>query len=704
MSQREIPFALLRRLLLVALVVFVAVMIGLYLFGRSGRPTPRGEAGGEGSEATESLLLAGEGFEYEVMREGRRLLKIQADRIVSQEEDDYELEGVEIELTRDDGSIYFISSDRGAYNLESERALLTGSVLFKGPHHVVLRTEGLELRRQGDFVVSQTPVTFSFLRRFRGRAKEMRINARRDVFHLVGKVRVESLPGDWPPVTLNAKKFSYVRREFLVRAEGKPAVFTRGGDRIQGLRLTLTLTEDEGSIRFVNAYWQASGHMRQAPSNDYRSAVFFESERLAVEFDGVSESPVRAELESGGLAGDPAWLLISDESGFERRVAGDYLLGDFESGELRLAQAFGEVEILERLSLRSRIPIRRICSETAVATLLPGGEIEEIVLDGEVDIHDQDLQAHGARVIATGETGLAELLGPRAAAERDSDDEAPSPAPAATPAELAWVVHEKGRLEAPRIFYGRNTGKLEAGEGIRAEIVSGSQISLAGDSADATEPIQVEARFADWSDAPSTVVFRENVRAWQGANYLLANELRANAETSVLTATGAVKTVWISDEGGGFGLDGGGPSPGDGGEEVEPEGPPEPMEVTAGAMEYDGGARTLTFSGAARAVQGQRRMNCTDIRLYRSDEGEFERMECDGPLRIEDLVEQNVVTGTEAIYYPKIRKVRVWGSPVILRNGQGMELRGQTLVYDFNTSAANLQSAEDLAAASDEIE
>ena len=128
------------------------------------------------------------------------------------------------------------------------------------------------------------------------------------------------------------------------------------------------------------------------------------------------------------------------------------------------------------------------------------------------------------------------------------------------------------------------------------------------------------------------------------------------------------------------------------------------MEVTASSMEYDGKAKTLAFMGAARAVQGERRMSCMDIRLFRSEDGEFERMECDGPLRIEDLVEQNVVTGTEAVYYPKIKKVRVWGSPVILRNGQGMEMRGQTLVYDFTTSAANLQSAEDLAAASDQIE
>lgn len=702
-GHRELPLAFLRRLLLVVLLVFVAAVVGLYFFGRAGRPIPQVAGGGDDGDTTENLVLVGDGFEYEVMREGRRMFHIRADKIVSKQEDDYELEGVEIQITRDDGSEYFISSDQGAYNLETEKALLTGSVLFKGPHHVELRTEGLELRRQGHFVISQTPVTFRFLQRFEGRAKEMRINSRRDLFLLIGRVRVQSLPGDSPQVTLEAKRFSYERRDLLIRAEGTPAVFTRDEDRIEARRLTLTLTEEEDSIRFVNAHWEASGHLREVPSDDIRSTLFFDADRLVVEFDAETEEPIRAELESTHLAGDPAWLLSTDDSGLERRVAGDYLQGDFVDGELRVAQVFDDVEILERLSVPDFPPLRRICSDTAEASFLAGGEIDQIVLDGDVDIHDQDIQARGDRVIATGETGLVELLSARwLAAEAAAEDDPEAAAAAVQIGDLAWAVHERGRIEAPRILYGRDTGGLEAGEGVRAEILGDSQIALTGNPDEAEEPIQVEARFANWSDSPSTVVFREKVRAWQGANYLLTNELEANAETSVLTATGAVKTVWISGDDDAFGL-GGQAASSEEGEEGE-IGPPEPMEVTSSAMQYDGNERTLTFTGAARAVQGQRRMQCVDITLFRSEEGEFERMHCSGPLRIEDLVEDNVVSGSRAIYYPVVRKVRVWGSPVILRNGEGMELRGQTLVYDFETSTANLQSAEDLEAATGESE
>ena len=94
------------------LVVFVGVVIGLYVLGRMGRPDQSPRAGDLEQEKRGELVLSGKGFEYGLTQGDREVFRIKAERILSDKQNNYELEGVDLRIEREDGSLYYLSSDQ----------------------------------------------------------------------------------------------------------------------------------------------------------------------------------------------------------------------------------------------------------------------------------------------------------------------------------------------------------------------------------------------------------------------------------------------------------------------------------------------------------------------------------------------------------------------------------------------------------------
>ncbi len=168
------PFVFLRRTLLLAFVVFLVVVAMTYVLRRRSRSSVPKPTRTSMEEAEPHLILSGEGFDYALTEGGQELFHIRAKRILSEGEDEYVLEQVEIEIRRDDGGIYQIEGGRAEVNLTTNRATLDGGVRFHGPRGLEMTTEGLEVRRRGDLLVSSSPVEFGFLGRFTGRADHLR--------------------------------------------------------------------------------------------------------------------------------------------------------------------------------------------------------------------------------------------------------------------------------------------------------------------------------------------------------------------------------------------------------------------------------------------------------------------------------------------------------------------------------------------------
>jgi lipopolysaccharide transport protein LptA len=654
---RELPLVLIRRALLVALLAFLSSVVGLYLLGRAGRPRTTTVRATDlaATEESEQVAMSGRGFDYELTREDEKVFHLQAERVLSDVDENYELAGVTLTLSREGEGEYRLVSKTALYNLETQEASFRGDVEFLGPKGVELRTDGLELRNEGRLVVSSSPVRFAFLGRYTGRANRMRITPKRNDLYLAGKVRVNSLPGAAQPMALRCRRFVFERDEKILRAEGDVQL-SRSGDILRARRVSIRLSDNERTVRFVQARWDVSGSMEQLARDGTSSQIELRGHELLVAFEGDPAVPQRAELRRTPRA--RAALSITDASGLTRSMFADFLTGDFVNGSLRRSQAFEKVEIREFLALAPEASIRRVCSREATTTFLAGGELDELLLDGGVDLHDAGIQAIGERVVSKGPEAPIELQG--------------SP---------AWVLRENGEMRAPRIVYDRRDQQVEAGDGVRATLTDTDDIALAGDASSQQEPIRVEARRATWSNDPSTVVFSDEVRAWQGENFMLANELVGEVASSRLTASGRVKTVWrpqreaAEAESGAVRLQG------------------EPLEVTADELVYDRQARLLTYAGAVRAVQAKKTMTCVEIQLRLAEDQGFEEMSCQGSARLEDAETGNTVSGEHIVYYPETSLATVTGSPVVMRDGKGGEIQGKELIYDFATGTARVRSA-----------
>jgi lipopolysaccharide export system protein LptA len=374
-----------------------------------------------------------------------------------------------------------------------------------------------------------------------------------------------------------------------------------------------------------------------------------------VVFDPVTEDPVQVDLLGSG--GTRAMLAADDGMGLTRRLQAEHLVGDFEAGNLKGVHAHRRVELDEYLSSAPLWIMRRACAARAVASFQGSNRLSEVHLVGDVDLHEGDLLARGDQVDADEGTGMVTMVG-----------------------DPVWVFKDRAELNTPKIVYDRGTGELTAGEGVAAVLRETGAITL-GDGEKEDEPIRVQAREAVWTDNPSVGIFRGQVRAWQGENFMLAEEMRGEAENSSLTATGKVKTVWRQ-------------SRDDKSDESVPQlSADEPLEVTAAKFVYDRTARRVTYSGGARAVQGKRTLRCTEIKLLLGESSGFEELRCEGSTRIEDAESGNTVTGERAIYLPDVERVRVFGNPVIMRDGKGGVLQGKVLIYDFKAATARLQSS-----------
>ena len=654
-APRELPIPMIRRALLVALVGFLISIVALYVLGRMGRPeTVRSGSGSLLDDADSKLQLSGEGFEYDVSRGGRKVIHVRAQRVLSKEEDDYELQGVELTMSREDEGEYTLSSDTAFYNLQNQAASFRGNVTFSGPQGVYLTADGLELVDDGRMIVSSSPVRFRFLDRFRGRADRLRITPGRNIFILAGAVKVDTLPGDSSPMSLQCRRFAFERDRRLLRAEGAVRLL-RGDDYLRARRLSVTLSPDEQRIEFIQARWDIFGGVRQLSGDGSASSVTFEGRELSIALEGDPEVPKKAELLKGPYG--PAVLSVTDASGLRRRIQADFLVGDFVEGDLKQAQGIENVLMDELLAVEPEMVLRSACGETAIANFA-NGELDSFRLEGEVELHGDALQATGSRVDMADPESEVTLTG-----------------------DPAWALQEQGELRAPRIVYDSRKREVRAGEPARAILFQGAGpgSSLGGGSSG--EPIRIESREAIWSDLAGTVTFTGDVKGWQGENFMLADTLTGEMNTSRLLASGGVKTVWRPAES---------EEAGEG--DLASSLPPEPLEITANNLIYDQVARLLTYSGEARTVQAKKIMLCEEVQAHLSEKDDFDEIICEGSARLEDGETGHVVTGDRMIYIPDDERATVTGNPVVMIDGQGGRIQGQELLYNFVTGTARVRS------------
>ncbi len=669
------PVAGLRKLLLAALVLCVLAVAGLFVFGRAGlnrEPPSRGEPkGGKG------MTLIGEDFDYTFTERERPIFHIHGESVKADREGTLYLDGVGLTLYDREGQAYHVESRKASFNRESNEGTLQGNVFSKGPAGLELRTARLDLRQKGQRVVSRGAAEIRYGGKYVAHAGRLQFDLADEVYVLQEGAKVESLPGAATPVSLTSQRLVYERQKRWIRVEGG-ANLRRGPDWIAARRIFANLSEDEGSLRFVHAFWDITGETGATlqPLGTESGApeptrVRFSGKDLAVLLQPEGNQVRRVELD-GAPQGARAKLEAVGPT-VVRTLTAMRIEGVLAQGVLSGADAFGGVEIRDHSRPPGKPPANRQANgQRASATFGDDGQLATVDLNLNVTYRDGPVTAGGNRASLDLDEGRGEFFG----------------AP-------VTIVSDRGKMEAPRVVYNTDQKIANARGGVRAVLEKVEETALEGTPLSEGEgPVRVESREAFWRQQPSSFLFRGDVRAWRGDNLLLTAELRGDKEADQLVGSGGVKTLWFptpdqADKAAG----------GAGGRKAAAPGQRSPIQVLASDLNYQQKAGVLVYTGNVRVDQEGKTLSCQRLEVDLDEDRQAETMTCTGDTKLNDPKAGRRVEGQRAVYHVEQRQVDIFGDPVVMRDRDGNQVRGKRAVYFIDDGRVEVKGRDETAAA-----
>lgn len=666
------PYRRLRRLLLALGVLAVAIVVLLlvaYNFGRSRLPerTP-GEAG-EG--AGEGMVSRSREVRFVHSSGGRPVFEVRAETESQDESGVSHMTGVRVEFFRRDGDSYVVLSDRATLDQNTLAALFEGSVQVRGLGDVELDARALEVSRGGKIITSRGAVDFRWGEDVQGRASEMKVNREAERLQLLGGVHVRSVPGVEPSLRLDARRMVYDRSDGLVRAIDDVHL-QRGDGELFADTLNVFLREDQ-SVRLARARWNVHGGLRDVGLDGGVTRVSFEADRLDYQPAEADPGLLFAELYAEeGPTGKRAVVRSVRPDGSAQSMVGDLLEARLRDGRLVQVDAketgsLRQVRLTEYLDVEPPYVLRQACARTLHAGFRSDGLLDQVRLLGEVEMSGR--QRH--------------LDGGTEAAYNAADDRLE------IEGDPVRLYDERGDLRAPRLEVAMGRGVMRAEGGVEASLSDEVRPALAGTPLGRGDgPIMVQSRRAVWTESPPTFVFLDEVRAWQGENLVLAEQLRGDQGGRELAASGGVTTLWMPA--------GRGETPGSTPGAGAAASMRRPVEIRAEDMVYSARAGELSYYGGVRLTSDGRRLSCREMTVEVEESGTgaagAERMICLGNVELVDPVGGKTVTGASAVYEIEEDRIEVFGDEVVMVNRDGTRLQGRYLRYGLESGSSRLDS------------
>ncbi len=668
------PFLWLRRALLACGVLAlgtIGLMLAAYRFGTTGEDDAERRA-----VATGDKIFIGQDFDYTQTSEGEPVFRIRAERSRQERDDTAHLEAVVLDIFHEDGDTYTVTSDRATFNEHSWQAQLEGHVVLRGWSRLEIETRALELRQEGQVLVSSGAVAFRYPPDFAGRASSLHVDRRTNTIALGGGVHIHSVPGAVRELRLDSERVVYQQgsgargrsgrrtRSGVVRASGEVSL-RRGRESIAAHTLTVFLEDDLKTIDSLRAHWDVVGRLEAVNEAGEVMRVEFQGQYLEMKTDPARNGSQKLQLDGED---DQATLKIADGTGYARILSGRYLTAQAKDGRLVHVEGIGDPLVLrEALDLDPPYILRQACAERAAARFLPDGSLARVNLESQVELSDQALYLSGGSQASLNlENGMFEIDGP-----------------------AVDLYNERADVTAPRITYSRDTGLIRAAGGVHATLAERSVSALAETPfAQGRGPIRIESEEALWTTDPPTFSFRGAVRAWRHQSLLLADQLRGDEASRELAASGNVKTVWIP------------PSREGESAAAAASGTATPIEVTSERMTYLRNQSRVIYDGEVAVHQARRTITCKELVVELTERGgAAERMICNHAVRLADPDGGRRMEGDRAVYTLAREQVEFFGERVLL-DAEGTQLVGKYLLYDLG--AGTVRFASRLPEAADE--
>jgi len=678
------PVAFLRKLLLAVLVLCVAGLAGLFMFGKAGlrRDPPSREGETKGGK---NMTLIGEDFDYTFTEGERPIFHIKGESVKADREGTLYLEGVALTMYDKAGRVFHVESRRASFNRESNEGVLQGDVVLKGPEDLELRTARLNLKQKGERVISQGAAEIRYGGKYIVHAGKLQFDIPSEEYVLQEGARVESLPGAEKPVLMTAQRMVYERQKRWVRIEGG-ASLRHGEDWMSARRIFGNLSDDESSLKFVHAFWDVKGETRAAVQPAGAAGgiaeptrVRFSGKDLAVVLQPQGNQVRRVELD-GEAAGRATMEAVGPYT--HRILTARRIEGVLAEGVLNGADAYGGVEIRENSRPPGKPPvIRQANGQRATAKFLPNGQLASVDLNIGVTYKDGPVTATGNRGSLDMEEGRGEFLG----------------APVV-------IVSDRGRMEAPRVVYNTDQQIANARGGVKAVLQKVEETALSGTPFSEGEgPVHVESQEAFWKQQPSSFLFRGDVRAWRGDNLLLAPELKGDKEADQLIASGGVKTLWFptQDQSGKVAGTAGKPAAAKTAKAANAAAGQrgKPVQVVASDMTFQQKAGKLLYTGNVRVDQEGKTLSCQRLEVELGEKHQAETMTCNGDTKVNDPKVGRRIEGERAVYRVNQRQVDIFGDPVVMSDKEGNKVRGKRALYFIDDGRVEIKGKDETAPA-----
>lgn len=650
------PFKWLRRLVLLLGLASVAGVILVFVAYNFGKGDDDGSSAELSASNTDSdTVTAGRNIDYVQTSGGRQVFRVRAAKSVQDKEETSFLENAIFDFFREGGTSYKIESQKARLNQRTGEALLEGDVKVTGFGDLELRARSLSLQQNGQILESSGVVEFTHHNPdLIGRASRLIIDRRREQVDMDGGVHIRSAASAPVELRLDCVKLVYSKTESLIQATEK--VFMRYGDQeMRSESLSVFLKEDQRTLRNLRARFAVEGQIESFDSKGGFLRAMFQAAFLEIEPD--ESNPENSTLRLDGEKGQAATLRQVLDDGMVRSISGSHLEALIKNSKVSEVHGDGvPVRIDEYLNFARPVYLRRACATQLRAYNGPDGTFSHLLMNGQVDLQEEGIQLSGGNEAKIdGVEGTIEVKG--------------SP---------VQVNGEQGELAAPLIRYSRKTGIVRALSGVRAGLKSaeggfGGALGVEGNGLDGM--VNIEAQEATLTTAPRTFIFKGQARAWQGDNFLFADQIRGDGGKQELSASGAVKTIWA-------------PPP------KKDQTNPVPIVVNADTLSYRRAESELVYEGNAKLDQQGRFLQCNrlTLELTKTTPSQVEKLLCRENVVLDDTVDGQRVSGDFATYDPKQSTVEITGEEVRLLDKVKNELVGRFLTYDFNTGKANLRS------------
>ena len=657
----QIVIRLLRGSLALGFLCFLGV-VGLYLFGRTGRPESAEQINRTNSSSSDTeFAIRTEGFEFALTRGNQVVFEIEGGEQVTGRDGKVHLKEVAISIARKDG-MYKVEGAEALFNPDTNDARLEGNVVVRGPRGLRVETDWLDLGEGGRSLHARNGVRFRSEDGIEGSSDELRADLEGRAMEMAGNVVVSSTSQAQTPFRLEARELSMMQGGSSLNARGDVTLISRG-DRMLAQRLNILLDPDTREVTLLRFRSQVRGQLvswkaGQVSGKAAAGALALRGTSLTLRFDAVSGEPTEFELH--GLRRRPALVRQVQPNGRVSSLSVGAMTSTLIGGVLTQAQLSGPVEIVERGAGGEQRKAQALDGEVRFDP--DTGDISGLTLVGEVVIEDEEILAWGDRAYLTANGEDVEILG--------------SP---------CRIEHSRGELESPRAVFRKSAGVLRAQEGVTTILRAGNEASgLRLGAGGGDEPVHVQSEEAIWHTADEQVVFTRSVRAWQGTNTIFADQLRGEPRAGRMSASGNVRTLWQP------------PEEEDGNAEVDedPE-PTGPMNITSDEMTYREGDGELIYTGSVHAEQAWTSLRCETLRVLLDEEGETRELYCEEAVRIDDTRNGRILEGDEAVYDPSTLMVQVYGNPLKMTDREGGKVEGgRHFIYDLENGKLRLSSKE----------